>query len=439
MNAYTDQIDMMELLGRMAPLKRTLACADTDSALQVIREYLPAASIEGYPCGSKAWSWTLPSRWELVRATVRAEGRTLIDTAWNALHVVNYSQSFSGTVSRDELFAHLHSDPQRPQSIPFRFAFYHRDWGFCMPHAWRDRFTADEYQVEIEAHHEDGALNVLAYLLPGATDETFVLCANVCHPLQVNDSLTGLAAAVDIMKRLEARPKRKYSYLLLVVPETIGSIAYLANHPEVIVRSVGGCFTEMLGTPGPLVAQRTRKGDTYWDRLLAAVLRESGHAHQIVPFLKSAANDEKVLDSPGVDIPTFSVTRYPYAEYHSSDDCLELIDIARLREGRDIVQQVIDWAEADVVPVLNQPGPIFLSGHALHPDWRANPELLPVWHSFLDVMYSIDNTRSLVEIATEKQIPLAHYRYWVEAFAEKGLLTPRPYRVTRSTAARSAG
>ena len=438
MTSYADTIDMMELLARLAPLKRTLACADTDRALQVIKEYLPEAVIESYPCGSKAWSWTLPCRWELGRATIRAEGRTLVDTEWSALHVVNYSQSFRGTLTRDELFAHLHSDSSRPESIPFRFAFYERNWGFCIPHAWRERFTASHYDVEIDARHEEGMFNVLSCLMPGEADDIFVICADVCHPLQVNDSLTGLAAAVDITRRLQAQASRKYSYLLLVVPETIGSIAYLAHHPEIIARAVGGCFTEMLGTAGPLVAQKTRNGNTYWDRLVSQVLRESELPHKIVPFLKSAANDEKVLDSPGVDIPTFSITRAPYAEYHSSDDNLALIDLERLREGRNVLQQVIDWAEADVVPVLNQPGPVFLAGHGLHPDWRSNPELLPVWHSFIDVMYSIDNRRSFVEIATAKHIPLAHFRYWIDAFAAKGLLTPKPYRITRSTVAPAA-
>jgi aminopeptidase-like protein len=431
MKHYPDEIDMMALLARLAPLNRTLACADTDQALSIIKEYLPDATIEGYPCGSAAWSWTLPQRWELDRATIKAGGETLVDSANSALHVVNYSQPFKGRVSRDELLKHLHSDPDRPDSIPFRFAFYNRDWGFCIPHAWRERFTAESYEVEIASRFEDGTLNVLSCFLPGASAETFVICADVCHPLQVNDSLTGLAVAVDIATRLSARTHRKYSYLVLVVPETIGSIAYLAHHPEVISAAVGGCFTEMLGTPGQIVAQRTRDGATYWDRVLEAVLKESGLTHKTVPFLKSAANDEKVLDSPGVDIPTFSMTRYPYPEYHSSDDNLALIDVERLREVRDVLQQVIDWAESDFIPVLNQPGPIFLSGHGLHPDWRADPSLLPIWESFIDVMYSIDNRRSFVEIALEKGITLENYRYWVDAFASKGLLTAKPHRVVR--------
>lgn len=431
MVCYQDEIDMMALLGGLAPLARTLANADTDQALDIVRAALPGASIEGTPTGTRVWSWTIPPRWELVRATVKANGETLIDSAWNILHVVNYSQSYRGSVAREELLSHIKTQPARPNAIPFSFSFYEATWGFSVPHAWLDKFTADTYEVEIDARFEPGELNTLSLLIPGESQETFVICADICHPLQVNDSLTGVAVAVDIATRLLMRSARKYSYLILVVPETIGSIAYLARHPEVIRTSVGGFFSEMLGTDGPMVGQRTRRGNHYWDKLLEAVLRDSRLPHSVVDFLKSASNDEKVLDSPQVDIPTFSITRSPYPEYHTSDDNIDLIDVRRLRETRDVLQQILDYAEADYIPLLNQPGPVFLSGHDLYPDWRANPELLPIWQSFIDVMYSIDGVHSVVQLSAMKGIPLSHYFYWTDAFAEKGLLTKKPFVVRR--------
>ncbi len=432
MKTYNDEIDMMQLLSRIAPLNRTLASADTDKALAEISRYLPGSEIEGFACGTKAWSWTIPKRWELDSAFVRCNGEIIVDAGRNSLHVVNYSQPFKGTIGREELLSHLHTDPNRPDSIPFRFAFYHDEWGFCVPHSWLGRFTSNHYDVEINSRFESGVLNTLSYFLPGEAQETFIICANICHPLQVNDSLTGVAAAVDIMKRLAARTNRKYSYLLLVVPEMIGSIAFLANNPAIIERSIGGVFSEMLGTDGPLVGQHTRSGGSYWDGILDSVLHSSGLAYKTVPFLKSASNDEKVLDSPGVDIPTISLTRAPYPEYHSSDDNLSIISVDRLREGRDALQQIIDWAEVDFIPALNQPGPIFLSGHGLYPDWRSDPALLPFWESFIDVMYSIDNKRSFVELATARKIPLSHFHDWISAFKGKGLLTSKPHRLTRS-------
>lgn len=431
-----DDFDMMQLLGRLAPLHRTLASADTDRALEIVAEAVPGARIEGYPSGAKAWTWRVPPRWELEQATIRAGGKVLVDAQWNHLHAVNYSQPFSGTVSREELLQHLHTLPALPGAIPFHFSFYEPQWGFCVPHEWlAQRFTAPSYEVEIRCRFEDGPLNVLSHLLPGDNEETFILSTNICHPLQVNDSLTGVAAAVRIMRALAARPRRKYSYLLMVVPETIGAIAYLANHPEMVRRSVGGFFSEMLGTGGPMVLQRTRSGESYWDALSASVLAESGLEHRVVDFLKSAGNDEKVLDSPGVDIPTFALTRWPYAEYHSSADNLALIDPAQLEQCAALLQKMVETAEDDYVPALNEPGPVFLSGHGLYPDWRADPALLPHWKAFIDVMYCLDGRHSMVELAARRGIPLSSFRYWCEAFRAKGLLQALPHVVRRRGAA----
>ena len=431
MKCYKDKIDMMALLGKIAPLARTLANNDTDKALQIVSDVLPGAVIEGFPSGSKAWSWTIPQRWEISSATIKANGETLVDAAWNPLHVINYSQPFKGTVTHAELLKHLRTNPGRPHAIPFSFSFYEPIWGFSIPHEWLSRFTSKTYEVEINSRFEAGSLNILSLFIPGDSEETFVICSDICHPVQVNDSLTGVAVAVDIAKRLLARKSRKYSYLVLVLPETIGSIAFLANHPEIITSSIGGFFSEMLGTDGPLVGQRTSKGNSYWDKIFEAVLADSSLPHKMVNFLKSAGNDEKVMDSPGVDIPTFSLTRFPYPEYHTSDDNINLIDIDKLREGRDVLQQVIDFAEQDYIPVLNQPGPIFLSGHGLYPNWYEDSSLLPLWQSFMSVMFSIDGKHSVIELAAAKQIPLSHFFYWTDAFAEKGLLTKLPYVLSR--------
>jgi aminopeptidase-like protein len=421
----TDAVDMMALLRDLAPLHRTLACTDTDRSFRILAEVVPGAIIESYPTGSAAWTWTIPQRWELRRATIRDGARILVDSDEHHLHCVNYSQPFRGRVSREELLRHIRTNPERPSAIPFAFAFYQDTWGFCVPHERLGEFTAEAYDVEIDCHFENGDFNVLTALAPGRHEEEFILCANICHPTQVNDSLTGLAAAVDVFVRLAARSERKYSYRLLVVPETIGSLAYLSRHPEVIERAVGGFFCEMLGTGGEFVLQATRLGNTYWDHLAAEALRVTGHPYRRAGFMKSAANDEKCLDSPGVDIPTVSVTRYPFPEYHTSDDCLGLIDPAMQREGRDVLQAMVDLAESDYVPVLNQPGPIFLSGHGLYPDLRSDPSLEGIMNAFYDVMYALDGTASVCELANRLGRPVWEVAYWTDAFASKGLLTRR--------------
>jgi len=422
-------IDMMEVLNRIAPLNRTLASKDTDLALQIVQEYLPGSEIKGFTCGSKVWTWQVPMRWEVTKATISANGIVLVDYDWHALHLLNYSQPFSGTVTKEELLKHLHSDPSHPDQIPFVFSFYESKWGFCIPHSWKEKFTYDFYDIEIATQFEQGNMNVLEYFLPGESDETIILCNDICHPTQANDSLTGLVTAMNIMSELRNKPKRKYSYLFLAVPETIGSIAYLANNPDVIKNGVFGIVCEMLGTQGALVGQESRNS-AYLNFIMQQALKESKLTHSTVPFLKSVGNDEKSLDVQGVDIPTISITRYPYKEYHSSADNIDLICPERLNEAKNVIWGIINYLEKDYCINMNHPGPVFLSGYDLYPDWRSDAKLEQYWLSFIDVMYGINSEQSIIELAQKNNIPIENFFYWTDAFHEKKLATKSPYIVS---------
>ena len=146
--------------------------------------------------------------------------------------------------------------------------------------------------------------------------------------------------------------------------------------------------------------------------------------------MKCVSNDEKCLDAPCVNTPMFSNTRYPYPEYHSDDDNVSLINLDRLRESRNVLQQAIDLAESDCVPVLRQPGPVFLSGHGLMPP--RDDKYASRMAAFYDVMYALDGQLSVVQTARAIARLVTDVRYWTGAFADKGLLNKRPFVLERS-------
>lgn len=424
---YTDELDFIELLKSLAPLERTLANNATDKAFKIIQNILPDSKIEGYPTGKQVWTWKIPPRWEYEKATLSLNGKILVDVKEHPLYLLNYSDSFTGKVSLTELNKHLFTDQKNPTAIPFSFKFYEKDWGFSVPHQLKTSLKEGMYDVDIKTNFINGNFNVLTDFLKGEKEETIILCANICHPTQVNDSLSGIPVLIDIFKRLKKLPNRKYSYRLMIVPETIGSITYLSHHPEIIKNSVGGIFAEMLGNKEELVAQNSRNPNSFINFLFKEALQINGYKHKIVPFLKSAANDEKVIDSPGVDIPCISLTRYPYPEYHTNNDNINLMNLDRLREGRDILQTVIDLLEFDFVPKLKYPGPIFLSGYDLYPNWREKPELKAYWDSFIDIMYAFEENLSLCKMANKIDCPLEHVIYWIDRFHSKGLLSKKEF------------
>ncbi len=102
-----------------------------------------------------------------------------------------------------------------------------------------------------------------------------------------------------------------------------------------------------------------------------------------------------------------------------------------MREARNVLQNVIDYMEADYVPRLINPGPVFLSGHDLYPKWYYDSDLLPIWNSFIDIMPAIEGRLSVVEIAMKINCDPAHVFYWCDRFHEKGLLNIDEHLVAR--------
>ena len=423
--------EVMTLVRELAPLSRTLVHPDNEKALRAFSSRLPGMTIESFDSGKAVWTWKIPNQWQLKRSSLHDSdsGELLWDGASHALATVNYSLPIDGEFAPDELAPHLHSAAARPAAIPFVYRFYSRDWGFCMPQAVKEKVLARRrVRARIETDERPGKLQVGVLALPGESEREFVLCTNICHPSIANDSLSGAAAAVAIARHLMERPRRRYSWRLLWLPETIGSVAYFAHHEDVIRRAIGGLFIEMLGNQNSLCLQHTRAGDTYWDRVFAGALRDSGLEFRTAPFLQSAANDEKVMDAPGVNIPTLSLTRYPYPEYHTSDDNASLIDPARMAEAIEVVCRFVDRVESDYVPVYRSRGPVCLSEHGLYPDWYKDPRMKERWEGFVKVMYALDDRRSIEAYAADLGLPLDVVRYWCDAFAEKGFVAKQPLK-----------
>ena len=145
---------------------------------------------------------------DLPRSLPGDAGRQAPDGyADHPLHVVSYSLPFEGVVSRDELLPHLHVHPRLPDAIPFVFKYYERDWGLCASQQLRDSLTDERYRVVIRTIFEPGTLKVGEMVIPGESQESFVLVAHLCHPAMVNDDLTGVVVGLDAARSAAGRPQ----------------------------------------------------------------------------------------------------------------------------------------------------------------------------------------------------------------------------------------
>lgn len=390
--------------------RRDIVSDGYDTALAALAGQLPM-TIHTYPTGTECWTWIVPEKWTCREAWLETlDGRRLFSYADHPLHVVSYSLPFSGEVARSTLLDHLHVHPRLPDAIPFIFRYYDRDWGLCCSRDLRDSLADERYRVHIDSDFSYGAVRVGEVVAPGASEDCIVLCAHLCHPGMANDDLAGVATGMAVMRELLARRDLRYTYRFLIVPETIGSVAWLSHHEALIPRMKGGLFLEMLGTDLPHALQHSLAGDSEADRCFAHALRSRSASDWTSAYRTTIGNDEKQFNAPGVRVPMLSLARVlprthaeaPYRQYHSSHDTPDIVHDRRLEESRDLVLAMIDTLDRNRTPVNRFRGEVFCARYGLHVDWYADPEGHRALFTVLDL---VDGTRSVADIADACGIP----------------------------------
>ena len=397
--------DMHELLSALWPLHRTVNSADMERALELCGQYLADGrwGVERFAPGTEAFTWIVPERYEVREAWLEVGGRRVADFAENPLHVLSYSLPARVEGTLGEIRDHIWTRPDRPGAIPWEFKYYERSWGWCVRH--RDiAGLPDDTPVRgvIDAEFTGGDLWLGELHLPGESGRDALFLTNICHPFQVNDSLAGLVVGLELARILARRPRR-LGLRLLVVPETIGTLAWFARHPEQAATLDYAWFSEMLGHDAPFILQRSRQADAAIDRAFLLALRDhrAHGAEKTGEFRKVVASDEIVTNGPGLDIPTPSLTRGRFPEYHTSDDDPSIIRPANLAEGLAVFLDLWDILEANAWPRRTFLGPVMLSRYGLWVDWRQDWDLNLKTEA---IMLMLEGDKSLVDIAFEQEL-----------------------------------
>ena len=117
LNAQSSSQEMIEAVWQ---LPRDIVSAGYDRALLSLQRVLPF-KIHEIPTGTECWSWFIPERWTCLEARLESTtGDPIFTYEDHPLHVMSYSLPFEGTISRQELFNHLWTNPKVPKGIPFR-------------------------------------------------------------------------------------------------------------------------------------------------------------------------------------------------------------------------------------------------------------------------------------------------------------------------------
>ena len=122
----------------------------------------PLDDIEGWDnicTGTNVFDWKIPLEWNIQDAYVKnSKGEKIIDFKKSNLHILNYSKPISKKISKKELKLHLHTIPEKPDSIPYVTSYYKKEWGFCTKHSQLKSINDDFYHVKIDSTLKKGNL-----------------------------------------------------------------------------------------------------------------------------------------------------------------------------------------------------------------------------------------------------------------------------------------
>jgi aminopeptidase-like protein len=333
------------------PLNRSITGEGVRQTIRYLKGLLPGLEAHWVPSGTQAFDWVVPQEWEITEAYIEGpNGRRIVDFADSNLHVVGYSTAVDATLSRQELDQHLYSMPEQPDAIPYVTSYYEPRWGFCLTHRARESLSEGNYRAVIRARHFDGGLDFADLVLPGETDREILLSTYVCHPSLANNELSGPVVTAALGRWLAALPRRRYTYRLVFMPETIGAILYLSRHLDRLKAKLdAGFVVSCVGDDRSYSYIASRQGDSLSDRAALHVLTHHVPAFDRYSFL-DRASDERQYCSPGADLPVCSVmrTRHKhYPEYHTSLDDLSVISQQGLQGAIDVYAKILLLLESN--------------------------------------------------------------------------------------------
>lgn len=399
------------LARELFPICRSLTGPGVRQTLRILQRELPALTLHEVPSGTRCFDWTVPPEWSIREAYIATEdGRRIVDFANHNLHVVGYSTPIDAVLSLEELRPHLYSLPDQPDAIPYVTSYYRERWGFCLSQRQLDSLQPGQYRVKIDSTIATGSLTYGELLIPGERQEEIFLSTYVCHPSMGNNEVSGPVVTTNIARWLTTLPARRFSYRIVFIPETIGSLVYLSRNLEVMKRRiVAGFNVTCVGDERAYSYLPSRQGDSLADRAALHVLRDQAGADGFVRYsFLDRGSDERQYCSPGVDLPVASIMRSKYGEYpeyHTSLDDLSLISPAGLSGGIVAIAKAILTIEMNGryrATVLGEPQ---LGRRGLYPTLSTRGAG-PMVHRMMDVLAYSDGKHDLLAIADLLGVPV---------------------------------
>lgn len=417
--------EMFDLCKEMFPICRSITGNGVRQTFEILKKHMPEMQLFEVPTGTQVFDWTVPKEWNIEEAYIEDENKNrIVDFKENNLHVLGYSVPVDKVVTLEELNEHLYSLKDQPEVMPYVTSYYKERWGFSMSQNQRDSLKEGNYHVVIKSELKDGSLTYGELLIPGESEEEIFFSSYTCHPSMANNECSGPALMAYLAKYIMSMPKRRYSYRLVLLPETIGSITYLSKNLEDMQKKIiAGFNLTCVGDDRTYSIIHSRYSDTLADKVLTNILKNHYPKYDDYSYLKRGS-DERQYQAPGVDLPLVCFCRskyHLYPEYHTSADNLDIISPDGLAGSYEVMVKCIEALENNYtykVTCLCEPQ---LGKRGLVPT-MSSKETYQQTLALKDILAYADGRNDLIELSNIIEVPISVIVPVIKKLLDAGLL-----------------
>jgi aminopeptidase-like protein len=327
-------VEVKKIFKELFIVPRTLASPNNRKSLKIIKKYLPI-KIKSIKSGSKVFDWKVPNEWIFRDAWIKNhEGKKVLNFKNSILNIINYSHRINKKVFFKDLKKNIFLFKGNDKNaIPYRTSYYKKEWGFCLSQNQYKLLKKNKkkLKVYIESFQKSGRLNYGELLIKGRSSKEILISCYICHPSQANDSLSGVVMAIKLSNYLLFR-KNNFSYRIIFISETIGSITYIYKNLKIGTKIFCGFILTNCAGKGQL----SFKQSFIKDHIINDFLRNIFYKikKKIYKF-SIRGSDERQFSSYPWRLNCISIFRakyFTYKYYHTSKDNLQFISIKNFNE-----------------------------------------------------------------------------------------------------------
>ena len=402
--------DIHNFAKQLWKINRSITGEGVRETLDRIRCHLPSLKVNSVATGTKVFDWVVPREWYVNEAyIITPNGEKICNFNENNLHLLGYSVPFEGELDYYELKKYLHTLPEQPNAIPYITSYYKERWGFCLSQNQFNNLKNGKYYIKIDTRLFDGVLNYGELIIKGKSTKEVFISTYICHPTMANNEISGPTVVTYLAKWLLELKQLDYTYRIIFIPETIGSITYLSIHHNHLKENVfAGFNVSCIGDDRAYSYLPSRNGNTLSDYIAKHVLKNTDPNYKSYTWF-DRGSDERQYCAPGIDLPIASIMRTKYGqypEYHTSlDDLVNVVTPEGLDGGYWALRKAIETIERSKkyrVTVICEPQ---MSKRGLYPTLSTKNSGEKV-SLMMDLISLCDGNKSLLDIAEVLGVPV---------------------------------